>query len=443
MRSLLVATLFTAAVLAAVAHSGSTPPFMCGISSANLDSTAITQLQDVAATHVRRYVFWNSVEPELAALNSSLSIPAMKADPQRWIYDWSAHLDWSYAEQQIRPLLAANITPVVEIGEGTFYGLPLYKGELADPAVIGNELYLAYQYRFARAAVHRYKDVISLWQIENELNEAFLSTFYGQRLNKVFPLSPWANWTFLTTLLSTLRDAVKDEDTSGRSQVTMNFHTDVPLLIHKQISFLTSINGYYLNAVEQWHSLLDIISIDAYPNMYAATPIAGINVSQRVAAVLAVLKRVGDNSKSVFVMETGYPTDAVENSSYPSAVNFSQSSQAVYVAEVIEEVHRVGGSGLFYFKFVPSPGMTPPAGGYSAADVSMFEAMQRFLWSSNETQLLEWVLEPGDIQEVLGRAGYFLHQPHVGWGTMNEDGSLRPSYDALKKHFSSLCGKKA
>ena len=414
-------------------------PFMCGISSANLDSSAVHQLQDISATHVRRYVFWNSVEPTLQELNQSLSITAMKADPQGWIYDWAAHLDWSYAEKQIRPLLAANITPLVEIGEGTFYGLPKYKGQYADPAVIGNELYLAYQYRFARAAVHRYKDVISLWQIENELNEAFLSTFFGQRLNLLVPLSPWANWTFLTTLLTTLRDAVKDEDKSGKSVVTMNFHTDVPLFFHEQIAFLTSVNGFYLNAVKQWHHLLDVISIDAYPNMYAASPIGAANVSQRVSAVLSTLKYVGDGSKSCFVMETGYPTDAVTNDSNPSALNFSQAAQAVYASEVIDSVHQVGGVGLFYFKFVPTPGMTPPPGGYTTEDASLFEAVQRFLWSNNETQLLEWLLQPADLIEVVERAAYFVRQPHIGWGTMNEDGSPRPSYAALKEQFSKFC----
>jgi hypothetical protein len=70
----------------------------------------------------------------------------------------------------------------------------------------------------------------------------------------------------------------------------------------------------------------------------------------------------------------------------------------------------------------------------------MFEEMQRFLWTSNETQLLEWLLQAGDLLEVVGRIGYFVGQPTVGWGTLNEDGSPRPSMQALKAHFSAICG---
>jgi hypothetical protein len=74
-------------------------------------------------------------------------------------------------------------------------------GNPADPNLIGVDLYLAYQYRFARAAVKRYKSVTKLWQIENELNEAFLACLAGQRYLNLSSANVWKQMDFLTTLL--------------------------------------------------------------------------------------------------------------------------------------------------------------------------------------------------------------------------------------------------
>jgi len=93
-------------------------------------------------------------------------------------------------------MLAANLSLIIELGDGQSNTLPKYKGEPADPNVIGRDLYLAYQYRFVRAAVRRYKDVCDLYQTENELNEAWLEGFGGQRRQDI--AGAWHDFGFLT-----------------------------------------------------------------------------------------------------------------------------------------------------------------------------------------------------------------------------------------------------
>lgn len=406
-------------------HAAVPTPFMNGLSSAGDDAASVDEIADVGATHVRRYIMWGSFVPSIETLETNLTLEALKTDPQSQIYAWGATLNWGYGDQQVDLLIARNITPIVELSEGTHYGLPRYNGTYADPSVIGVPLYLAYQYRFCRAAVHRYKARgVHMYQIENELNEAFLSGFMGQRLIAGI----WGNWTFLTELLQTLRDAVKDEDPTAK--VTMNFHTDIPEVIHATLH----LPGFYLDAVRSWSSLLDVISIDAYPNMFVATPLGSGNVSQRVAATLAAV----NHTQEVFVMESGYPVNADNNTNAPLVFNFSLASQAQYAADCVREVQAAGGSGFFYFKFTPTPGMQPPPGGYTAEDNSMFAAIRNFMWSNDEAVLIEWLLEPGSLTEVLTRASYFMGEPdRAGWGVFDENGSERPIFDALKLAFAN------
>lgn len=423
-----IAAFIVVLLLCSVPTLARSTAFMKGLSSAGNDNASVAQIAAVHATHVRRYIMWGSFTPVLHTLETNLTLKALRANPEELIYQWAdANIDWSYGDQQVYGLLDRNITPVVEVSEGTHYGLPRYQDTYADPSVIGVDLYFAYQYRFCRAAVHRYKGVVHLWQIENELNEALLAGVDGQRIFNFL----WGNWTFLTSLLELLHDAVKEEDPTA--QLTMNFHTDVPEAVHAVLN----LPGFYLDAIRDWAQFLDIISIDAYPNMFVADPIASSNVSDRVQLALQVV----NHTKDCFVMETGYPVveaSVSANASTPSIFNYSFESQAIYIQNVVSDVARVGGAGLFYFKFTASPGMQPPPGGYTAKDVSLFDEVRNILWTNNVTGLIDWLLEPGDLAEVLERASFFLSQPDkAGWGVWNMDGSPRPAVGALEQAFSA------
>jgi hypothetical protein len=409
---------------AVAATSTADEPFMTGFSSAGNDPASVTEMVKVGATHVRRYIMWGSFEPQLHTLDTNLTLQALKDDPTNLIYAYGETLNWGYGDEQVRNTMAQNMTPIVELSEGTHYGLPRYNDTYADPSVIGIPLYLAYQYRFCRAAVHRYKTFgVTFYQIENELNEALLAGIDGQRLISLV----WGNWTFLTELLTVLRDAVKDEDPSAR--VTMNFHTDVPQVVHE----ILDLPGFYLEAVTNWSYLLDVIALDAYPNMFVASPLGCSNVSDRVRLVMGLVKSQG---KSVFIMETGYPVNADNNTAAPAALNFTVEAQAAYAAGTVDAVRNVGGAGILYFKFTESDGMQPPLGGYTSGDTSLFNEIREFLWTNNAVSLIEWLLEPGDLEEVLTRASYFMGEPdRAGWGTFEMNGSPRPAVAALKQAF--------
>jgi hypothetical protein len=450
-------SLFVAVLLATTAAAG---PFMRGISGCSADAQGTKLLRGLGATHVRRYLMWHDAQHTLSELDHGLTIAMMKAHPQKHIYDWADRaLDFRGIDRQMAETFAAGLIPVAELTEGTVYGLPRYNGTLADPGVIGMDMYLVYQYRWVRALLHHLEGrnltteqqrpgVMSTYQIENELNEAMLSSLIGQRLMT----RPWGNWTFLTELLSTLRDAVKAEQ--PRARVTMNFHTDVPRELHA----LLKLPGYYLDAVADWRNLTDVVSIDAYPNMVVAQPSHAAVVGDRVAAVQKVLRASPGVSSTVFVMETGYPVLAASKghgvptfkngTALPMELRFSQDTQAQYCRDVVAAVHAAGGCGLFYFDMTPSPGMGPPPAtktqpaGYTAADERLFIEIAKLMSSPapNATQALEWLAAPGNLAEVIERGEFFMTRAdhEHGWGLVDAASKPKLGYGALRKAFRDV-----
>ena len=466
-----------------------------GISGCGTDAASLKALTEANVSHVRRYMMWRDCQPVIHHVNASLTVDDLRRDADALIYSWSAGLTcWPYFDGLVSDLVSRGIMPVLEATEGTKWGLPTRgdTGELLSPDNAGHQAYLAYQYRWVRAVVHRYKNVstrvhdhhqperqprsrrnplheapsttpsqrsaappVLIVQIENELNEAFLEFIYGQR---PFALA-WTNWTFLTELLSTLHLAVRDECPDVNvCATTMNFHTDVPREIHE----LLHLPGYYLNAIADWHPFVDVVAIDAYPNMYVAWPSRGHVVAQRVAKVHAALlvaakagaagpPRSNTTTKPIMVMETGYPVLADGQSAFPNGTTlpsellFSEAMQSAYVHDVYSSLHALPDSmnvaGMLYFDLGPSKGMTAPPGGYSRMDEAMMTELAAFLRTQNITQLLDWLFVSPDalsrLVEVVTRAPMFLTRAddEGGWGLLDEDGSPRQGYLALQQAY--------
>jgi len=152
-------------------------------------------LADIGSTHAREYVQWSYIEPKLASLTPNLTVDWLRNNPAA-IDEYSTTVDWRGCDSRVYGLVNRSIIPIIEVGEGTTHCLPKYGNDIADPNVIGRELYLAYQYRASRAAVRRYKNVVHMWQTENELNEAWLEGLGGQRRFDMF--GAWRDWEFLT-----------------------------------------------------------------------------------------------------------------------------------------------------------------------------------------------------------------------------------------------------
>lgn len=181
-------------------------------------------------------------------------------------------MNWHVTDSRVLDYVNAGIVPIIEVSEGTTNGLPTYKGEVADPNVIGADLYLAYQYRFARAAVNRYKKYCYLYQIENELNEAWLAGFAGQR--RLDLGGYWRNTTFTTQLLSVLNSAVKDEQ--PEAWTTTNLHTDIPEFVHQALS----LPGYFVDAAKVSCCFWNACSIFKYFFIYMLAWACGVHLHQ-------------------------------------------------------------------------------------------------------------------------------------------------------------------
>ena len=93
--------------------------------------------------------------------------------------------------------------------------------------------------------------------------------------------------------------------------------------------------------------------------MYDAQPIRSDVVGARTASIVDI---VVSSNKTVFVMETGYPVNKddastfapVNDSALPGVLNFTYANQAAYATGVVDAVVAAGGSGLFYFEMVRS-----------------------------------------------------------------------------------------
>jgi len=445
--------------------------------------TVLPQLQQLQPTHVRVYLNWNYIQPVITSLEN-ITVAGLRANTS-WIEPFisAAGNGWALVDSQVSLLLSANITPIIEIGEGTLWCLPQYapatdataqkhqhddndndndasssstnasryerdldteillaklqqqlgtsrdtmhhmlarllvspvkfsthqhqeaqssratptQQQPFDPNIIGEQLYLAYLYRYARASVHRYKDRVSLWQIENELNEAYFTAVIGWRM---FPpvlqsQNSWGNWTFLTQIIETLKLAVQDEQqqqappASAPLQALHNFHTDIPEHIHE----LFHVPGFYLDAVADWQQYLDVVAFDAYPNYVVASPNYGSVVGQRAANIRNVSDLAA--TKPVMVMETGFP---VANSSTPPyPVNYTDAGQSSYMTSAFKSLQAAGGTGFCVFGTWPNSGFNAPPGGYTQQDLKAINLVQGVYQTGDLAPLLRWLLIPGTL----------------------------------------------
>jgi hypothetical protein len=397
------------------------PEFMLGLSQVRGDALAIAQ--DVGASYLRPTLSWRVVEPTVAI--AGLTVDGVRGDPAG-IAAWSAARDWSEFDARLGAIFAGGLVPVPIVGHGYTTTLPTLDGEPAAPDVLGEEEYLARQYRFTRAVVERYDGDgvddapsglrVPLWQTENELNQAFFTAIFGWRYPDVLGAfaSSWTSWTFVTRILETLRLAVKDADPTALT--TMNFHTDV----HPGLNHYFDHPGWF-EAVVQWRDLMDVISFDAYPNYYTASPPNGAKVGERASIIKSV-----SCGKPVIVMETGYPTGPAES-------GYDEAQQAQFLRDAFDASVEAGVRGFFWFGSQTSE--------THAATITPFDLEQ--------VHLLGGFLESGDAQALLAYA--FSHLAYVQnqlagvvqavegyWGFYRANGAEKPSLEVMREIGADL-----
>jgi hypothetical protein len=400
-------------------------PFMYGADSrSNVDAHLLTKM---GATHVRVYATWKDIQKTVTkeTLNTTITVEWLRKNSD-FIDKWSSSRTWSYLDSYVDGVVGAGLAPIIEIGEGTIDCLPTFvsNGTLCDPNVIGKNTYLAYMYLQGRAIVRRYKHACTMYQIENELNEARFESWAGIRRSAgFFKPNLWGDWDFLTELLRTLAKSVKDEDSS--LLVTHNFHTDIP----KEVHTVLNTPGYFVEAAQNWSSILDLVAIDAYPNYFTPTPSRGSIVGNRVHELRQVLPA----TQPVYVQETGYSVTNV--TSPPAIFDYSEQMQAQYFEDAYRSSVAGGAIGFFPFMVIPERGRQLPPGGYTDEDVKVFTLLSNLAQTLNVTEGLNWIQQKDSIHYLTSRFAQVEQASEDGWGLLREDSSYRPAYYALQRLY--------
>jgi hypothetical protein len=391
------------------------PEFILGTSQGGSESIPLAV--QLGGRWMRTQVTWRSVEPVVT--NLGITVEDVDAHPGM-ITDYIQNHDWSVPDAMLAQILAAGLQPLVIVGHGYAGTLPQFEGAVLTPDRIGKENYLGQIYLYARAVVERYNGdgdrdapgapVVRFWQLENELNQAFLTAVWGWREPSFLDAfqSAWQDWNFVTRLLRTLSTAVRTED--PEAWTTVNFHTDVPAEINE--GFL---QPSWENAIRQWVSYIDVIGLDAYPNYYSPLPVKGDVLQARVATA-----REMGCGKPVVVVETGYPSGPAER-------GYTEAGQAEFIQEAFDSSVAGGAQGLFLFgvKTGESHGteITPE-------DLANLEYLSQLYEQGAFEELLAFAL--GNAEYLENHFAAVLQTVEPYWGLVRSDGSHKAGWDVFQ-----------
>ncbi len=394
-------------------------PFILGVSNCGSGTGDVPYVAELGVRYHRPHIFWREVEPEI--LVKDLRVEDVDADPQM-VHDYIDTMNWERPDQLIAAIIDAGMTPFINVGLGFTFFLPTFEGQEANPDWIGKENYIGHLYLHIRAVVERYNGdgdhdapgglVVKHWQVEGELNQAFLTALFGWRTPSFAGAlgCAWKDWDFLTDIISNAARAVKVEDPEALT--TTSIHSD----IHPNMNHLFRIPTWR-EAIAEWRDHLDIIGIDLYPNYYIADPPRGDWVGERVREAIEL-----GCGKPVVVMETNYPSG-------PDLLGYTEEKQADYVQAGLQSAIDNQASGYFHF------GIKGPD--HHSVEISD-EDMENLL-------LLGTLFEEGAVLEMLRFAlthmeymeDHFIHVLQAVehyWGIVRPDGTHKPAWDVIRAY---------
>lgn len=387
-------------------------PFMLGLSMTR--PGAVSVARDLNLHFMRPTLSWANIEPNVHLEGTT------RADVQSAarVSDYLATHDFRVFDARLHEMTDAGIEPIPIVGHGYAMTMPMMGDVRVSPDTLGREEYLARQYLVTRATVERYDGDgvddepthlrVRIWQTENELNQAFLAAMLGQRdpvrLDALSSL--WRRWDFLTELLQTLRKAVLDADPTALT--TQNFHTD----IHENINRSFSLPAWR-DAIRMWRDQMDIVSFDAYPNYYSATPLRAHEIETRTREI----RELADG-RPVILMETGY-------ASGPSDLAFTEENQAAYMREAFDAAVRANAIGFFWFGTQTSEStdvaITPD-------DMMSVSNIARAFDEGDVATLTSYIATSDDggdhLADVIGSVEAFA-------GLLRADGTPKPAFETL------------
>ena len=341
----------------------------------------------------------------------------------------SSH-DWGTFDNLIQSYVENNFQIFAVLAGGLNCDLPRFQGAVANPDRIGRQFYLGHIYLFAKATARRYGKTIKAFFIEDELNEAGLAALLGWRepcsidfRTRRFTQTCWTDFNFLTELIKTLSQAVRQE--APKSLVGILLHTDIHDNFHKGLWAAIAGRKNFVESVVAWEQFGDIIGLDFFPNYYIADPVYFTDVGERIKKIKAVLLE-----KSVVVLETGYSIPKQSTNPYP--VNWDEEKQAIYVHGAIESAVEAGADGFSYFN-PEGLGCSPPPGGYTAKDLYALQKLGRAFRQGDTLAAVVAVIELGvDYLDARFRC---VLQAAEGYGFLRPDGSKRPAYYSIQRWY--------
>lgn len=254
-------------------------------------------MKNAGITWIRFNFAWNLIEPIQGNYNFS-------------IYD-----------NFVNEALSLGFKLIGILGHGSVNLLPSW---LLSIGGVNNPNYLLYLSNYSKSVVQRYGNKISIWQIENELNDLSFYLLVGFRTG---------NWNF---------DIAK-KILLNLSQIVRTYSTS-PIMVNVLVNNLNWLS--FIQNLTNWHVSYDIIGIDYYPTYLddysanAGSPDKGLKIFDYINSA----KQFG---KEIIVAETGY-------SNYNSI--HMQDKQAEYVRKVIEGAVLAGVKLIAFYDYSDPPG---------------------------------------------------------------------------------------
>gem|GEM_PF-1619118 len=203
--------------------------------------------------------------------------------------------------------------------------------EDSDFSNITKELYLYNLKLHAHAVIREFADLISVWQIENELNAAGIA----HKMNWWRAGEDWLEEEFRDNIIAILSEAVRIEDPTAK-------------IIHPFHVFNLA------NSLDSWKDEIDIIGVNAYPNHFTALPNMGFLIGDFIWSVRRATTALGIGDKPVWLTETGYPAIEVNDSEFDLNLvndfyNFTESRQSEYIEDAFNSAMEAGANRFYYF----------------------------------------------------------------------------------------------
>lgn len=296
--------------------------FVLGFADYGNNARQFELVRESGSKWMRIDLGWNVDEPYLTQAN----IPRAEIKKHPYLIDeYSKKLDWDRFDQRLSWAKDNKINLIAIVGHGYRFHLPSYRlqdgedGGRISPDVIGAQEYLDRMYLQVRAVVRRYKSSINVWQLENELNVARQTALWGWRDPmglSAMKKTLWGDVNFLTQLMKTLSQAVKDEDPNAWR--THNFQMDIHARIMHRLG-MPDVN----EAIELWRDYLDLIGLDTYPNYYDAN----LKWQEQFTKQMKDIRRVACG-RPIAILETNYPAA-------PNARGFTPEKQESYFNSIL------------------------------------------------------------------------------------------------------------